>query len=104
MATAAELAAKFGLAIEEKPRYESEVVEPRKVVSVDKHVKIDEDGTESYTGAFDITWVDADGVVGRHTTTQYNPPEVKKGEIRVGGWLADGYKLMLLPSKYWSGK
>jgi hypothetical protein len=87
MATFAELAAQYDLNIEAP--YESVSMEPRTVTEV----------TKRDNGALSIHWVDQDGVVKRHTTTQYNPPEIEVGMIVVGGWLDDGYHLIPLPSK-----
>lgn len=87
MATFAELAAQYDIVIE--PDYESVAMEPRTVTEV----------TAKENGALSLRWVDANGVVYRHTTTQYNPPEVSVGQIVIGGWLDDGYRLVPLPKK-----
>lgn len=89
MATKAELAAMYNLNVEDELEYESEAKTPRKIVTVDK----------KDNGALAITWADANGVIYRHTTTQYNPPAVKVGDTVVGGWCSDGYWLPTLPSK-----
>lgn len=89
MATKEELAAMYNLDIESTLDYESETTQPRKVVTVDK----------KENGALALTWADANGVIYRHTTTQYNPPSIKPGDVVVGGWLADGYFLPILPKK-----
>lgn len=89
MATKAELAAMYNLELESEMDYESETVKPRVVASVDK----------KENGALALTWADENGVLYRHTTTQYNPPAVKVGDVVVGGWLSDGYLLVPLPKK-----
>ena len=87
MASFAELASMYNIYIE--PDYESVALEPRTVTEV----------TERDTGALSILWVDSNGVVKRHTTTQYNPPAIAVGMVVVGGWLDDGYRIIPLPKK-----
>jgi hypothetical protein len=86
MASREEIIARFNIKSEEKMPYESIAEEPRTVASVEK----------KDNGALALTWADADGVLYRHTTSQYNPPDVKKGNTVVGGWCDDGYALFIL--------
>jgi len=89
MTTREELAAMYN--IETKPDYESEAKSPR-IIQTIEHLD---------SGALSVTWTDDDGVLYRHTTSKYNPPELAPTMVVVGGWIEGGYHLLDVTAKQW---